>query len=36
MNISAGVLGIKDLESADVPFDIAQRMLRLHHQKLGY
>lgn len=36
MNISAGMLGIKDLENADVPFDVAQRMLRLHHQKLGY
>ena len=36
MNIGAGIFGIKDLENADVPFDVAQRMLRLHHQKLGY
>lgn len=36
MNISSGMFGIKDFEQADVPFDVAQRMLRLHHQKLGY
>lgn len=36
MNISSGMFGIKDFELADVPFEVAQRMLRLHHQKLGY
>lgn len=36
INISSGMFGLKDFEPADVPFDVAQRMLRLHHQKLGY
>lgn len=36
MNISSGIFGLKDFEHADVPFEVAQRMLRLHHQKLGY
>jgi hypothetical protein len=36
MNISAGVFGIEDFENANVPLDVAQRLLRLHHQKLGY
>lgn len=36
MNISSGMFGLKDFDHADVPFDVAQRMLRLHHQKLGY
>jgi hypothetical protein len=36
MNISSRVFGLKDFEQADIPFDVAQRMLRLHHQKLGY
>lgn len=36
MNISSGMFGLKDFEHADVPFEVAQRMLRLHHQKLGY
>lgn len=36
INISSGMFGLKDFEPAEVPFDVAQRMLRLHHQKLGY
>ena len=36
MNISAGRFGLEDFENADVPLEIAQRMLNLHHQKLGY
>ncbi len=36
MNISAGVFGIEDFENANVPMEVAQRMLRLHHQKLGH
>jgi hypothetical protein len=36
MNISAGMFGLRDFENVDVPLDVAQRMLRLHHQKLGY
>ncbi|MBD0343877.1 MAG: hypothetical protein ICV63_03395 [Coleofasciculus sp. Co-bin14] len=36
MNIRAGKLGLKDFENADIPVEIAQRMLRLHNQKLGY
>jgi hypothetical protein len=36
MNISSRIFGLKDFEQADIPFDVAQRMLRLHHQKLGY
>jgi hypothetical protein len=36
MNISAGMFGIEDFENADVPLEVAQRMLRAHHYKLGY
>lgn len=36
INISAGRFEIKDFENADVPLEVAERMLRLHHQKLGY
>jgi hypothetical protein len=36
MNIRAGKLGLKDFENADIPVEIAQRILRLHNQKLGY
>lgn len=36
INISAGRFEIKDFENADVPLEIAERMLKLHHQKLGY
>lgn len=36
MNISAGRFRLEDFENADVPLEVAQRMLRLHHQKLGY
>lgn len=36
MNISAGIFELQDFENAAVPLDVAQRMLRLHHQKLGY
>jgi hypothetical protein len=36
MNIRAGSLELKDFENADIPLEVAQRILRLHHQKLGY
>lgn len=36
MNINAGMFDLKDFENAAVPLDVAQRMLKLHHQKLGY
>jgi hypothetical protein len=36
MNISAGIFGIEDFENADVPLEVAQRMLKAHHHKLGY
>lgn len=36
MNINAGMFELQDFEKAAVPLDVAQRMLRLHHQKLGY
>jgi hypothetical protein len=36
MNISAGIFELQDFENAAIPLDVAQRMLRLHHQKLGY
>jgi hypothetical protein len=36
LNISAGMFGLKDFENAGVPLEVAQRVLRLHHQKLGY
>lgn len=36
INISAGMFGLKDFENVNVPLDVGQRMLRLHHQKLGY
>ncbi len=35
-NISVGIFGIEDFENTDIPLDVAQRMLKLHHQKLGY
>ena len=35
MNISACRFKLADFEKADVPLDVAQRMLKLHHQKLG-
>lgn len=35
MNIRAGRFGLKDFENAEVPFEVAQRILRLHCQKLG-
>jgi hypothetical protein len=36
MNISASRFALEDFEKADVPLAVAQRMLELHHQKLGY
>jgi hypothetical protein len=36
MTISPGILGLTDFENVNIPLDVAQRMLRLHHQKLGY
>ena len=36
INIGAIRFGLEDFENADVPLEVAQRMLRLHHQKLGY
>lgn len=36
MTISAGMLELQEFENTAVPLDVAQRMLRLHHQKLGY
>lgn len=36
INIRAEVFGIKDVENADVPLEVAQRMIKLHQQKLGY
>ena len=36
INISTGTFDIEDFENADVPLEVAQRMLKLHHQKLGY
>lgn len=36
INIRIGVFGIEDFENVDIPLEIAQRMHRLHHQKLGY
>jgi hypothetical protein len=36
INISTGRFDIEDFENADVPLEVAQRMLKLHHQKLGY
>ncbi len=36
INISTAMFGLKDFENVNVPLDLAQRMLRLHHQKLGY
>jgi hypothetical protein len=35
MNIHAGRFGLEDFEKADVPLEIAQRMLELHNQKLN-
>ena len=36
MNISTGSFGIEDFQNVDVPLEVAQRMLTLHRQKLGY
>lgn len=36
MNISASRFELEDFEKADVPLEVAQRILELHHQKLGY
>lgn len=36
INIRAEVFGIKEVENADVPLEVAQRMVKLHQQKLGY
>lgn len=36
INIGAIRFGLEDFDNADVPLEVAQRMLRLHHQKLGY
>lgn len=36
MNISASRFTLDDFEKADVPWEIAQRMIKLHHQKLGH
>lgn len=36
INISTGTFDIEDFENADVPLEVAQRMLKLHRQKLGY
>jgi hypothetical protein len=36
INISAGTFSLEDFENADVPLEVAQRMLKLHHHKLGY
>jgi hypothetical protein len=36
MNISTGSFGVEDFQNVDVPLEVAQRMLTLHHQKLGY
>jgi hypothetical protein len=36
INIGAIRFGLEDFDNAEVPLEVAQRMLRLHHQKLGY
>jgi hypothetical protein len=36
INISTGVFGLKDFENADVSLEVAERMLKRHHEKLGY
>lgn len=36
MNISAGMFRLEDFDQAGIPLSVAQRMLKLHHQKLGY
>ncbi len=36
INISASRFELEDFEKADVPLEVAQRILELHHQKLGY
>ncbi len=36
INIGSGVFGLEEFENANVPLEVAQRMLRLHQQKLGY
>jgi len=36
INISTGVFGLKDFEKADVSLEVAEQMLKRHHEKLGY
>lgn len=36
INIRASRFELEDFEKADVPLEVAQRILELHHQKLGY
>ena len=36
INIRIGVFVIEDFENVNIPLEVAQRMHRLHHQKLGY
>ena len=36
INIRVGLFEIEDFEKVDIPLEVAQRMHRLHHQKLGY
>ena len=36
LNISTGMFGLEDFENAGVPLEIAQQILTLHRQKLGY
>lgn len=36
ITIRASSLGIEDFENTDVPLEVAEQMLKLHHQKLGY
>ena len=36
INIRASRFEVEDFEKADVPLEVAQRILKLHHQKLGY
>lgn len=36
INIRAGSFRLEDFESADVPLEVAEQLLNLHHQKLGY
>jgi hypothetical protein len=36
MSISADVFDIEDFKNVDIPSEAAQRILKLHHKKLGY